>query len=147
MLKSTDKLRTRIIDSTLSNQTREEFERIADQIELEVSERYMLRPIDADGVPWTAKDREFNDVVDDAIKLNMIAYSVKTGRWYLVDDKKMTYTAGVCRHVKPRTVEDVLHDVWNEAIDYAKSDMWRNPDEVFAERADEIRDLLGGDAE
>ena len=48
---------------------------------------------------------------------------------------------------KPRTLEDVLRDVWKEALDYAKSDIWRNPDEVFAERADEIRDLLGGDAE
>ena len=48
---------------------------------------------------------------------------------------------------KPRTLEDVLRDVWKEALDYAKSDMWRNPDEVFAERADEIRELLGGDAE
>lgn len=46
-------------------------------------------------------------------------------------------------HVKPRTLEDVLRDVWKEAIDYAQSDIWRNPDEVFVERADEIRELLG----
>jgi nuclear transport factor 2 (NTF2) superfamily protein len=57
------------------------------------------------------------------------------------------HVASFCRHVKPRTVEDVLRDVWKEALDYAKSDMWRNPDEVFVERADEIRELLGGDAE
>ena len=55
----------------------------------------------------------------------------------------LLWDADSCRHVKPRTIEDVLRDVWKEALDYAKSDMWRNPDEVFVERADEIRELLG----
>jgi len=46
---------------------------------------------------------------------------------------------------KPRMLEDVLRDVWKEALDYAKSDMWRSPDEVLSERADEIREIFGVD--
>lgn len=114
-----------------------------DAIEREISERYMLLPVDADGVPIrVGEEVKFIDAETDETLVVMS----------LVDEKSFRFKGSSIpalgidvRHVKQRTVEDVLCDVWNEALDYAKSDIWRDPSEVFAERADEIRGMLNGD--
>jgi hypothetical protein len=50
-----------------------------------------------------------------------------------------------CRHVKPRTVEDVLMDVMSDFADADFKD--ETLETITARYADEIRDMLGGDAE
>lgn len=114
---------------------------IAKSIEKEIAELYMLLPVDADGVPIHIGD--ICEMSDDRFEVRQL--KTDGDYWWVFDRLGDFYIAELCRHVKPRTLEDVLRDVWQEALDYAKSDMWRNPDEVFAERADEIRELLGGD--
>lgn len=119
---------------------------IAHEIEAEIADNYMRLPVDADGVPIH---------VGDAITLpNGSRDDVRfiTIRKYDTVFNERGWVPSQCTHAKPRTLEDVLRDVWKEALDYAKSDMWRNPDEVFAERADEIREPLdrlpgGGECE
>lgn len=112
---------------------------VADEIEAEIAERFMKLPIDADGVPIHVGDKldrvVFGGIVCTVTKLKF------DGRdwWYESGDD--CFSCAGARHV-PRTLEDVLRDVWKEALDYAKSGIWRNPDEVFAERADEIRTIL-----
>ena len=125
-----------------------------DKAESEIAERYMLQPVDADGVPIRVGDKLYVDECE--FVANGITFYHNTWRvvtdfaafddGYLPRVDHQMRWAKDCRHVKPRTLEDVLRDVWKEALDYEKSDMWRNPDEVFEERADEIRELLGGDA-
>jgi len=107
-------------------------EEIADRIEAEIAERFMELPVDAEGVPI-----HVGDELEGGFAVDYVA-----PHWVLSVGRGAKHD-GSCHHVKPRTIEDVLRDVWREAIDYAKSDMWRNPDEVFAERADEIREFFG----
>lgn len=132
---------------------------IAEEIEAEIAERYMELPVDADGEPIHMGDTVEGELVFDDVtaKGTVTTYHIHDNDepdtvYIKVDCGNGTWTIKEliikrCHHIKPRTLEDVLRDVWQEALDYAKSDMWRNPDEVFAERADEIRELLGGDAE
>lgn len=126
---------------------------IAKLIEEEISDNYMRLPVDADGVPI-----HIGDVLEcdaNGYKGTFTVFAIGNDtvvgnhdiEWIRDNPSKWFHVASYCHHVKPRTLEDVLRDVWKEALDYAKSDMWRNPEEVFAERADEIRELLGGDAE
>ena len=85
---------------------------IADEIEREVSERFMELPVDADGVPIHVGDEmRFSDGEETTVMA--------------VDDKGNVYHDGLptikaipgavsvadcMRHVEPRTVEDVLTD-------------------------------------
>ena len=114
-LESLEKLRDGISRMVTANHFTPEdemkFKEIADAIQTEIDKRFMELPVDADGVPWTSMDSKFDAVVEGVIELIMIAYSVKTGRWYLLDDAKMAHAANLCRHVKPRTVEDVLQEL------------------------------------
>lgn len=117
-----------------------------DEIEREVDERFMELPVDADGVPIHVGNLiEFGDK-GERLEVTHIG-------WTKHGDPTIAYRrpngtldcsciGTECRHVKPRTIEDVLRDVWKEALDYANSAIWRNPDEVFAERANEIRELM-----
>lgn len=118
------------------------------EIEREVSERFVELPVDAEGVPIRVGDTvEFgknrNRGIVKALNEHMVIAIHVDCDYTNYAKCGLLWGADDCYHVKPRTLEDVLGDVWREALDYAKSDMWRNPDEVFAERADEIRELMG----
>lgn len=114
MLKSLEIMRNAFI--AYEARSVEQWVSLSDDIQREVDEQYMKLPVDADGVPWTIEDGEFDGMMGRAIELNMIAYSVKTGKWYLLDDNKMTHAAILCHHVKQRTVEDVLRE-YGDAVD------------------------------
>lgn len=149
MMESIEKLRDelRICETTGSRPTIAFVAQCADEIEAEIAANYLELPADADGVPIRV-----GDVVEFGESRNQGIVKALNGHMVIamhVDDDYTNYAkygllwnADACRHVNPRTVEDVLRDVWKEALDYAKSDIWRNPDEVFAERADEIRELM-----
>lgn len=113
----------------------------ADAIEAEIAANYLELPKDADGVPIHACD--ICEMSGEQFEVRQL--TTDGDCWWAVDRLGEFYIAELCHHVKQRTLEDVLRDVWTEALDYAKSDIWRNPDEVFAERADEIRELAKSD--
>lgn len=115
-------------------------------IEREIAERYMELPTDADGVPI-----KVGDELCGYGRLNGgVTVSAVTG-WggIIVTDKGMTcnpakdgllWDGQACRHIKPRTLEDVLRDCCNEWNKHLGSD-WEVG--VYAKYADEIRELLG----
>lgn len=109
--------------------------------------QYMELPTDADGVPIHIGDYlQLSETRGYVVALIYCPRNELPWEWQCDSDSDW-YNTAFTLHAEPRTVEDVLRDVWKEALDYAKSDMWRSPDEVFAERAEEIREMLGGDAE
>lgn len=118
-------------------------QKIADNIEAEIAKKFVALPVDEEGDVLRIGDEL--KCQGKSILLNSLSWDGR--KWYATETIVSSgwYPVHLCRHVKPRTIEDVLRDVWKEAIDYAKSDMWRNPDEAFAERADEIRELMGVD--
>lgn len=117
---------------------------IADEIEAEIAEHYMLLPCDADGVPIRVGDRLLKSTGAPKKSYGEVVGVSEDSVWFAYENNGYDSNwANLTRHVIPHMLEDVLRDVWKEALDYAKSDMWRNPDEVFAERADEIRAMFG----
>lgn len=154
MIESIEKLRARIYDSTLSNQTREELDRIADEIEREIVERYMELPRLCDGIikPGDA----IESVYDGESFIRDVDALIWDGdRW----DFDLSGEDGDTRdcaslndfyecshHVKPRTVEDVLesfivdYDTWDEDC---KVDRLGERRLLFAKYADEIRKVGG----
>lgn len=110
---------------------------IADEIEAEVDSRYMELPLDADGVPIRPCDlmacKEF-DANDFDGKEYVLAVSYDC--W--VDKEGLTYIPCNTRHVKPRTVEDVLLDFLRESRNFnLKRD--GEVEETIAKYADELR--------
>lgn len=113
---------------------------IADEIEAEISDRYMLLPMDTDGVPIR---------VGDICKMNDERFEVRQLRtdgdyWWAVDRLGEFYMAKFCRHVKSRTLEDIVQDAIQYGFSYGKAGM--DVSEQRDKYADEIRELLGGDA-
>ena len=113
---------------------------------------YIPLPVDADGVPIRVGDKlEFGENRNQGIVKALNEHMVIAIH---VDDDYTNYAkygllwnADACRHVKPRTLEDVLEEYydkrgWDEVDNCAL-----NADELTAKYADEIRELLGGDAE
>jgi hypothetical protein len=153
-MKSIDKLRECLICGTDGTHVRYfDTAEIADEIEAEIADNYMRLPVDADGVPIHVGDELecHANGYDGVFTVFAIGNDVVVGNqdieWIGRNPSKWFHVASFCTHVKPRTLEDVLRDVWKEALDYAKSDIWRNPDEVFAERAAEIRELMDGEGD
>ena len=89
-----------------------DIEAIADEIDREISERYMLLPVDADGVPIHVGDKlQYGDYSSGIVK----ALNERMVIAMHVDDDNLNYAkygllwdAEGCRHVKSRTIEDVL---------------------------------------
>ena len=108
-----------------------EMSRIADEIEREIEERYMKLPVDADGVPIRVGDEVFNtNKPTDIYKVTSIA---DNGYLRIYHDTARIHSSQ-CRLVKPRTLTDVLADLFERKMSVTD-----------AER--EIRELMGGDAE
>lgn len=105
---------------------------IADEIEREIVEHYMELPVDADGVPIHVGD------ILERVDGGPIQQACCIGPYGFNDAP--IWCARDFRHVKPRTVEDVLCDMIHE---YACTDM--TTEQTAAKYAVEIRDLLGVD--
>lgn len=131
---------------------------IAKLIEEEIADSYMLLPVDADGVPIHMGDTVEGELVfDDAtVKGTVTTYHIHDNDepdtvYIKVDCGNGTWTIKElrikrCRHVKPRTLEDVLKAFFHDALD-ADAFCTVRLDDVLAKYADEIRELLGGDVE
>lgn len=107
---------------------------IADEIEAEIESRYMLLPVDADGVPIHVGDELFNkNKPTDVYKVTAIA---DNGYIRIYHDTAHIHSSQ-CRHVKPRTIEDVLRDLV-DGIGSVEFDALT----AIGEAADEIRELM-----
>lgn len=117
---------------------------ILDDIEREVADRYMELPLDADGVPIRVGDEmEFGENHNQGIVKALNEHMVIAMH---VDDGCMNYAkygllwnADTCRHIKHRTVEDVLTDL--------AEDVERGcpPLNAVAKYIGQLRELLGVD--
>ena len=103
---------------------------------------YIPLPVDADGVPIRVGDRVKDTCV---VGHEWDVLAVTRDYWVSPDGSK--HKPGQFVHAKTRTLEDVLEEYydkrgWDEADNCAL-----NADELTAKYAEEIRELLGGDAE
>ena len=122
---------------------------IAAQVEHEIDSRYMLLPVDADGVPIHVGDYlQLGETRGEAVALT---YCPSNGKlpWEWQCDTGDWYNTAFAHHVKPRTLESILCDALAD-VSCMGDGIVRHfePDEPYVvELADEIRELLGGDAE
>ena len=119
---------------------------IADEIEREITEKYMKLPVDADGVPIHIGDRlshaNNREFVVNGITFYHNTWRVVTDLATLDDGFQMRW-AKECRHVKTRTVEDVLERFVSEM---AESKLTVDGSrKVIAKYAAELR--IAGDSE
>jgi len=120
-----------------------------------IDSHYMPLPVDADGVPIHMGDTVEGELLFDnaTVRGTVCAYHIhdddEPGTVYIrVKPTKDTWTIKElqfkrCRHVKPRTVEDVLFDFWNK---FGKETEVKELEERIGDYADEIRELMGGQA-
>lgn len=119
---------------------RPEIREFSDAIEREISERYMPLPLDADGVPIHVGDSvEYPSGVCDDVRFITIynnAFWINEGEWL----------ASKCRHVKTRTVEDVLREFAESGTPTGEGGVLFET-ALIEKYADELRDLFGGDVQ
>ena len=134
-------------------ESRERLHRMLDEIEAEIAERLMELPIDADGVPI-----HMGDVVELGENRNQGIVKALNGHMVIamhVDDGYMNYAkygllwnADECRHVKPRTLEDVLTEMLDRNTDgVGLREFNRDFGAFVAHYAEEIRELMGAEVD
>lgn len=97
-----------------------------------IDEHYQLLPVDADGVPINVHD--WIEVDDKKHRVEAIATNAVY--WWEEDGCHWTQSF-MCRHVKPRTIEDVLHDLVDGIGDVDFDALT-----AIGDAADEIRVLM-----
>ena len=126
----------------------EQWRKIADEIEDEIAANYLELPKDINGERWSVTDKQFIDGTERIRELLGIEYDTKEQCWglrYLEDGYLDTFSPYGCRHVKPRTLENVLCDALADAS-CAGDGIRRKfePDEPYVTAlADEIRAVFG----
>ena len=109
------------------------FDAACNEIEREISERYMELPVDADGVPIHIGDEL------DAYGITFTAYAISEN--YIYNERMLgSLVTGGKHHAEPRTIEDVLMDL---AVGVFENDGYDNED--IKRYADELRELMGGE--
>lgn len=137
MIESIEKLREFVDDQFVcSGQAYLQGMAIAGSIEREIAERYMLLPVDADGVPIRCGDEVTADTLGNG---RWSVFAVASDYWVDVDG----YTHKPCatRHVTPRTIEDVLTDFANEVARQGHQ-IGLTGHELTMRYAAEIRELM-----
>ena len=112
--------------------------KLADEIQAEIDERFMKLPVDADGMPIQVADYlHFCD-------FDIQCAAVSPERVYYWDEySDAHWVKGCeCRHVKPRTLEDVLEEMAFE-VDYLEHCQPNKINEIVGKTAAEIYELLG----
>lgn len=113
----------------------------ADEIEREIAEKYIALPLDADGVPIRVGDviQFVNEQGGTGAKVEVCAISE---HYAYYGEGKHFYKADMCRHVKERTIEDVLADFLADIEDPERDELetW-----VIEKYADELRGMMGGE--
>ena len=124
--------------------------RIADKIEADVAERFMRLPVDVHDAPIHVGDeiQQLNHagVWTDAMPVIAVDENGCFALAHGIACEARTYVWGNnCRHVEPRTLEDVLRDYGDEYHKACTSDYTVNLAGIYRKYADEMRDLLGVD--
>ena len=113
-------------------------EMVVDDIEKEISERYVLLPVDADGIPW-----HIGDVTENGNTINAICFD-RHGCHF--SNTRNDIDPSIHRHAKPKTLEDVLHDFANEAEWEQSPDSYEEIESrLITLYAAEIREMIGGE--
>ena len=120
MMESLEKLRDEnYIPGYRGNKT---LEMIADAIQAEVDERFMPLPLDADGVPIRVGEIVESDIFG-LIEVDGFVHGAVAFWSYDPQPARIaTCPSGLCCHVKPRTVEDVLREFAYKVCDLNVSD-------------------------
>ena len=121
--------------------SRERLNESLDEIEQEIAERYIELPVDAEGVPIRVGDVvEFGEYRNKGI---VKAVNERMVIAMFIDDTCTNYAkhgllwdADSCRHVKPRTLEDVLREFADEVQRCCDTT------DTITEYADEIRGMM-----
>ena len=120
---------------------------LADEIQAEIDERFMLLPINADGVPIHVGDElECNaNGYEGTFTVFAIGNDTVVGNhdieWIRDNPSKWFHVASFCHPVKPRTLEDVLSEFANRVCN--SGHQWGlDAADVVPQYADEIRELM-----
>lgn len=120
---------------------------IADEIEAEIAERFMELPCDADGVPICVGD--YLQLGETRGEVVALTYCPANGKlpWEWQCDTGDWYNTAFSRHVKPRTLEEMLLDLANEVWEASCTcqTTWSDSglDGIEERYADEIRAMFG----
>lgn len=130
--------------------------RIIGELQAEINERFMLLPVDADGVPIHMGDTVEGELPDNTtVKGTVTTYHIHNG-----DDPDTVYVkvdcgggwtikelkVKHCRHVKPDPVKELLRRMADEVYDDSHETPF-DRDFIVEKYVDELRDLLYGDEE
>lgn len=107
---------------------------IAD-VEAEIAERYMELPVDSDGVPIRPDDL-MACTAFDTNDFDGKEHVMAVGNGFWVDKDGCTHIPSETRHVKPRTIEDVLREFAYKVCDLNVADC------DIERYAEELRNLL-----
>lgn len=142
MLKAIEKYKSRYM-------TPENYPWVADmvsEIEREIAERFMELPVDADGVPIKPRDNVDTGMGDKG-PVGHLEYWYPNS-WVAVIEYKpgqfTRYDPLAIRHVKQRTIEDVLRDAIDE-YERAPMDDYDAVQRIAAKYADELRNMGVGE--
>ena len=138
-LKSIDKLRDTAF--SYAPNIRRQVNMACDEIEDEIAERYIELPVDADGVPWHIGDEVRRTERKDKpnIVTGIYLYADGMHKLHVSETECTAWTpnASKCRHVKPRTIEDVLYECFHDC-------MYKYPtgiEDIIGKYADELRSM------
>ena len=146
-MKSIEKLREWANSGKLYDDTKRFVLHFADEIEAEIAESYMELPKDAEGLPIHVGDR-ITLPRGEETTVQFVAPDC-----VLPASPVSYYMAVGCRHVKPRTLEDVIYDIaiksvqverYIEGVPVLDVDKGQLRDELELHEG-EIRELLGAD--
>lgn len=142
MLESLERLRKyELFDRGIELSAYMPSDKLADEIQAEVDERYMLLPVDADGVPIHVGDEVVCSYGVDEVE------GVHPERIFLLHENEwLCVQAQYKKHHKPRTLEEVLGEFSARVLN--SGHQWGlDAQGTIAEYADELRKLIGGGAQ
>lgn len=133
-----------VFDGAWLDAWHDEFYRVIDMLELEIAERFVELPVDADGVPIHAGDMiEFGEKGErlEATHVGWTEHGDPTIAYRRPNGTLDCSCIGAeCRHVKPRTVEDVLRECAERYASAADVE-FGSTSEMFAMYEKEIYDI------
>lgn len=116
------------------------FDAACGEIEREIAERYMELPVDADGVPIHMGDSLVARERTASYRGTVVGIEIGNAENLVGLDGYegyRRYSFNQCRHVRPRTIEDVLEEFAHEWNDTHHDDM----PALKARYADELRSM------
>lgn len=92
---------------------REHRAQLLDAIEREIAERYVMLPVDADGVPWHIGDEALGVNVWEGERFTVGGIELTGDGAQLVDAETVdSIPCGAARHVQPDTWERIINDAF-----------------------------------